>query len=187
MHAPAYAAPATPEQVAFAEEYLNEIKSMQSEFIQVAPNGDVSTGTFFLSRPGKLRWQYNPPTPILIIANKGTVTYYDADLDEVSYIGEKETLASILTRPNIRFSGDIEVVQATSEDKVLRVSLAQKGKRDDGILTLVFEQSPFLLRKLEVEDGAKNVTSINLNNPQLGVAISDKLFILQNPRFIKKK
>lgn len=182
-----HAAPATPAQVAFAEEYLNGIKTVTSEFIQEAPSGDVSTGTFFLSRPGKLRWQYNPPVPILIIGNKGTITYYDAELDEVSYVKDKDTLASFLTRKAIQFSGDIEVVAATSENRILRITLALKDKKDEGTMTLVFEEAPFLLRKIEISDPAENRTSINLNNPQFGVAIDDKLFTFKNPRFNKKR
>lgn len=183
----ANAAPATPAQIAFAEEYLNGIKTVVSEFIQEAPSGDVSTGTFFLSRPGKLRWQYNPPVPILIVGNKGTITYYDAELDEVSYVKEQETLASFLTRKEIKFSGDIDVVATESTDRVLRITLALKDKKDEGTMTLVFEEAPFLLRKIEIADAANNRTSINLNNPQFGVAIDDKLFTFKNPRFNKKR
>jgi len=181
------AAPATPAQVAFAEEYLNGIKTVVSDFIQEASSGDISTGTFFLSRPGKLRWQYNPPVPILIVGNKGIITYYDAELDEVSYIKDGETLASFLTRPEIKFSGDIEVKSAESSDKVMRITLALKEKADDGSMTLVFEEAPFMLRKIELTDAANNTTSINLNNPKFGVAIEDKLFTFKNPKLNKKR
>ena len=159
----AHAASATPQQIAFAEEYLNNLKTIASEFIQEAPSGDISTGTFYLSRPGKLRWQYNPPVPILIVVNKGSVAYYDAELDEVTYLS------------------------AESENKALRITFALKEKPDEGSMTLVFEEAPFLLRKIEIADAAKNITKINLNNPQMGVAIEDKLFTFKNPRYNKKR
>ena len=183
----AHAEPATPQQIAFAEEYLNGIHSIVSEFIQEAPSGDVSTGTFFLERPGKLRWQYNPPVPILIVVNKGSVAYYDAELDELSYLSDKDTLTSFLTRSDIKFSGDVVVTNAESVDKVLRITLVLKEKPDEGSMTLVFEEAPFLLRKIELTDAAKNVTRINLNNPQFGVAIDNKLFIFKNPKYNKKR
>jgi outer membrane lipoprotein-sorting protein len=182
----AQAAPATPQQIAFAEEYLNSLKTIVSDFIQQAPSGDVSTGTFYLSRPGKLRWQYNPPVPILIVVNKGTVAYYDAELDEITYLSDKETLTSFLTRPEIKFS-DVQIVNAESENKALRITFALKDKPDDGSMTLVFEEAPFLLRKIELTDAANNHTSINLNNPKFGVAIDDKLFTFKNPRYNKKR
>ena len=182
----AHAASATPQQIAFAEEYLNNLKTIASEFIQEAPSGDISTGTFYLSRPGKLRWQYNPPVPILIVVNKGSVAYYDAELDEVTYLSDKETLTSFLTRPEIKFS-DVDVVSAESENKALRITFALKEKPDEGSMTLVFEEAPFLLRKIEIADAAKNITKINLNNPQMGVAIEDKLFTFKNPRYNKKR
>ena len=183
----AQAAPATPQQIAFAEEYLNGLHTIVSDFIQEAPSGDVSTGTFFLARPGKLRWQYNPPVPILIVVNKGSVAYYDAELDEVTYLSDKETLTSFLTRPEIKFSGDVVITSAESTDKVLRITLALKEKPDDGAMTLVFEEAPFLLRKIELADAAKNITSINLNNPKFGVEVDNKLFTFKNPRYNKKR
>lgn len=178
----AFAAPATPQQIAFAEEYLNSIQSLTSEFIQEAPSGDISTGKFHLKRPGKLRWTYDPPVPILIIANGGNITYYDAELDEVSYVRDKDTLAAFLTRSKIQFSGDVEVVKADSADKVLRITLALKAKPDEGTFTMIFEEVPFLLRKLEITDAAGNTTRINLNNPQFGVALADQLFTFSKNR-----
>lgn len=178
---------ATPEQITAAEQYLNTLTTVTSDFIQVGPEGDIANGTFYLSRPGKLRWQYQPPVPIVITANSGTITYYDAELDQISYLSEKETLASFLTRKNIAFKDDINLVGATIEDGVLKIMLAQKGKEDEGSMMLVFEQKPLLLRKIEITDPTKKKTSINFNNPQYGMKLDDKLFVVKNPRIFKSK
>lgn len=181
----AQAETATPEQIAAAEAHLNSITTITSEFIQVGPTGDVATGQFYLSRPGKLRWQYHPPVPVIITANNGTITYFDAELEQVSYLSAKETLASFLTRKNIQFKDDISVIGSNSSDGILRIVLAQKGKEDEGTMALVFEEKPLLLRKIEIADAAKKTTSINFNNPQYGMKLDDKLFVLKNPRMFK--
>src|SRR5262249_10822638 len=51
------------------EGYLSGIETISSEFIQFAPNGDVTNGKFYLKRPGKLRMEYNPPTPVLMVTS----------------------------------------------------------------------------------------------------------------------
>lgn len=183
----AKAEPATPEQIAAAEAHLNDITTITSEFIQVGPTGDIATGMFYLSRPGKLRWQYHPPVPVIIVANNGTITYYDAELDQVSYLSEKETLASFLTRKHIGFTDDVRIVSADSTDGILRIVLSQKGKEDEGTMTLIFEEKPLLLRKIEITDPSNKTTSINFNNPQYGMKLDGKLFVFKNPRIFNRK
>src|SRR5476649_722580 len=65
--------------------YLNKLTTVQADFLQISPEGNESTGKFFLSRPGKMRWQYNPPVPVLIIVSGGILSYYDAELDQISH------------------------------------------------------------------------------------------------------
>src|SRR5690348_12927266 len=49
--------------------YLNGIVTLKGGFVQIAPTGDTSEGTFYLSKPGKLRFEYNPPAPTLLVAD----------------------------------------------------------------------------------------------------------------------
>ena len=58
------------------QDYLSGLTTITSEFIQVAPDGKLSSGKFFLERPGRMRWQYNPPTPILMVANGSDMGFY---------------------------------------------------------------------------------------------------------------
>ena len=72
--------------VSQAERYLNDIKTLQARFIQESSNGGVAQGRIYLSRPGKLRFEYDPPTPILIVSSGLVVTYYDRELEQVSEV-----------------------------------------------------------------------------------------------------
>lgn len=63
------------------ENYLNSISTIVADFTQVAPDGTLASGKFYLKRPGKMRWQYEPPTPVLIILNDWHFIYYDYELE----------------------------------------------------------------------------------------------------------
>ncbi|MDE3060750.1 MAG: outer membrane lipoprotein carrier protein LolA, partial [Pseudomonadota bacterium] len=66
------------------EDYLSNLTTIVSDFTQVAPDGTLSTGKFYLKRPGKMRWQYNPPTPILMVSSGSELVYYDIELDQIT-------------------------------------------------------------------------------------------------------
>ncbi len=88
------------------EQYLNNITTLTAPFEQEDSTGGKASGIFYLARPGRLRWDYEPPTPILIVAKGSLVAYYDKELDEVSHVSLDDTLAGFLTRKNISFGDD---------------------------------------------------------------------------------
>lgn len=164
------------------EEYLNKITTVRANFIQTSPSGKSSEGKFYMSRPGKLRWEYSPPMKILIVSDGSFLIYYNKELDEVSYIPVGDTLLTFLTRDKISLSGDIEVVEAKREGGISRVAVAQSDKREQGTLTMTFDNSPFQLKKLEMEDGNGQITTVSFDNAEYDVALNDKLFTFNMKR-----
>ena len=63
------------------EAYLNSIRSLKARFVQTASNGSTASGVALLQRPGKMRFQYDPPTPFLLVANHGFLTFVDSQLN----------------------------------------------------------------------------------------------------------
>lgn len=169
------------------EAYLNGLTTLVADFIQTAPDGRESTGTFFLSRPGKLRWQYNPPVPILIVANDSILSYYDYELKQLSHTSPTSSLAGFLTRKTIEFSGDIKVESIKKEAGVIRVTISQKDKKDQGKLTMTFNNDPISLKKLIVTDSLNEETTIMLSDIKQGIALDKKLFIIQDPKIFKNR
>jgi hypothetical protein len=72
--------------IARVETYLNGLKSLKAHFVQVAGDGAMSQGTAWLERPGRMRFQYNPPAPFLLIAAHGVLTFNDSSLRQASNI-----------------------------------------------------------------------------------------------------
>lgn len=170
------------------EAYFNGLTTLTADFTQVAPDGSLATGKFTLSRPGKMRWEYNPPTPLLMLMNGSTLVYYDKELEQVSHIPVEDTLADFIAQENIRFSAkSITITGYGHKDGAVRLSLVQTGKEDMGQLTLVFTDAPISLRKMEVTDATGQTTEISLANQHAGVSVKNTLFYLENPtEFFKR-
>lgn len=168
------------------EDYLNAIRTMRSRFFQVAPSGAQAEGEILLSRPGKLRIAYDPPVPILIIANGPTVGYYDREVKQAQYLGTDLTPAGVLIREKIRFSGDdLALTRFERGPGALRLTLARADDPGAGSIALVFSDTPLTLRKWHIHDAQGQTTEVALLGPQFGVEIAPKLFLfdeMETPR-----
>lgn len=171
------------EDIQRVQEYLSSLTSIVADFSQVAPDGGLTGGKFFLKRPGKMRWQYDPPTPILMVANGSQMTYYDYELEQVSHIPIDSTLAGFLAREKIDLSDRFVTVQDFRKTPgMLRVTLAQADKPEAGKITLEFSDAPMQLRNMVITDSQGQTTTVALQNAQFGVKLDDKLFVFRDPR-----
>ncbi len=171
------------------EAYLTSIGSIVADFTQESADGSSGSGKFFLKRPGKMRWQYNPPTPILLVSDGKVITYYDAGLDQVTYVGIDDTLAGFLTRREIKLESDSTKITALTrtEDGLLRVTLIQRKKPEDGSLTLELAEKPMNLVHMIAVDATGNATTVSLAKAQFGPVLDDKLFTFEDPRGVNRK
>lgn len=165
------------------ENYLSGISTIVADFTQAAPDGSISTGKFFLQRPGKMRWQYHPPTPVLMVADGKEFIYYDYELDQISRISLDSTLIGFLAQERIRFdNGQVGIRDFSEQANVIRITVAQREKAKEGELTLEFSTSPMVIRNMVVRDAAGQITSVALNNARFGVKMDPKLFLFKEPR-----
>lgn len=163
--------------------YLNSISTIVADFTQIGPDGNLTMGKFYLKRPGKIRWEYAPPTPILIIANGRNLVYYDKELEQVSHLPIDSTLAGFMAREKIDLSDPkLKVDSLTTAPGVLRIRLSQKGKPDEGSLMLEFADQPLQIRNMVITDQTKQVTTVSLSKAKFGVPLENQLFIWKDPR-----
>lgn len=168
------------------ETYLSDMHTIIADFTQIAPDGALSTGRFYMERPGKMRWQYHPPTPILIVSNGSELVFYDYELEQISYLPLDRTVMGFMAREVIRFSDTVGVLNYVEDADSIRITLAQRENPDDGTLTLELTDKPLLLRNMIITDATKQVTSVALNNARFDVKIDGDLFIFRDPRKRKK-
>ncbi|WP_448205157.1 LolA family protein [Azospirillum sp. sgz302134] len=168
--------------IAHVEEYLNGIHTLQSKFVQVSPNGQQTTGTFYLSRPGRMRLEYDPPVKDFVVADGSFIFYWDGEMRQQSSAPIGSTLADFILRKDIHLSGDVTVTGVFQAPGVVEVSLTETKDPGKGTLTLVFEDRPFQLRKWRVLDAQGLTTEVALLNPRSGVQFDSNLFYFVEPK-----
>lgn len=162
--------------IARIERYLNSLKSVHARFIQVSTNGSFAEGEVHIQRPGKMRFQYDDPHPVLLIANGLTLLYYDRELKQATFLPLWETPLWFLIREKVELSDDIEIVDVVQEAGTLAVVLEDSSSGDVGRITLSFSDQPLQLHKWEVIDGQGIATQVSLINAEYDVPIERSVF-----------
>lgn len=162
--------------------YLNSIGTMTARFHQRAANGGTASGWLWMERPGRMRFQYDPPNPILLIADRFYVYYIDTQLAEVSEVGLKSTPAWFLLRVPITFD-DLEVTRYERAGDILQITVVDPKEPDKGSLSMTFTENPLSLRQWTVVDQQRHVTNVSLSQQQFGMALDPNLFVYQNPYY----
>ena len=171
--------------IARVEAYLNGITTLRARFLQVAESGAAAEGTALIWRPGRMRFDYDPPEPTLIVAWEGQVMHYDRELNMPSIVPASQTPLAVLLRPRIALSGDITVGEVERTGGFLRLTLRRTGADAEGSLTLVLEESPMALRQWQVVDAQRRRTTVTLTQVETGVPLDWRLFAFNDPRFFE--
>jgi len=150
--------------IARVQDALNAIHAIKARFQQIAPDGSRSTGQAWLDRPGKMRFDYDKPSPLLLIANDGKVVYQDRELGQVTTLPLDRTPLGLLLRPNLRLSGDVTVTAFQHDHGLVQVTLVRTATPSEGSLTLIFNDSPLTLKSWVVKDAQGRETQIDLFN-----------------------
>lgn len=164
--------------------YLDSLRSLKARFLQVAANGSIAQGTVWLERPGRMRFQYDPPSPLLLVAGHGLVVFHDASVNQTTNIPIGQTPLGILLADHVQFGGDVTVTGMQHLPGQIQVSLVRTASPGDGTLTLIFADNPLALRQWTVLDAQRQETRVTLYDAQLGGSFDPKLFEFIDPRFL---
>jgi len=181
---PAGAVPPTPQDQPDLDKlvnYLNSVRSLRARFEQLAPDGGVSHGTVWMERPGRMRLQYDPPTPLLLIAGRGEVVFHDFQLNQTSKIGLGRTPLSIILAEKVTFSGPVTVTDIQRLPNEIQVSVVRTASPGEGLLALVFSENPLYLWQWTVVDAQHKITRVTLSNVQIGGHFDENLFSFNEP------
>ena len=160
------------------EIYLNEMKTLRAEFLQVSSNGAVATGKLLMQRPGKIRFEYDPPSPIMLISDGYFLRYIDKDLEQVTHIWLEDTPIGFLLDDNLKLSGGITVTKFKKNANLLTITLAKSKKPERGTVSIIFSDKPLALEKWVIKDAQGITTTITLNNRERPLKIDPRLFEL---------
>lgn len=172
----------TDQDLARIETYLNGIKSLRADFIQVAPDGSISDGRLYLDRPGRVRFDYNPPSRILVVSSGKWISLVDYEIGDVSRWPVSDTPFRILVDAGISLGGNIDVAALESSPGILGLTVFNARDPKQGSIKLVFARTPLRLRQWEVTDPQGLVTKVGLTNLETNVKIDPDLFTFEDPR-----
>ena len=161
--------------------YLDGIRTMTAHFQQATASGGAAAGSLWVARPGKMRFQYDPPNELLLLADAFYIYSWDPDLKQMTKVGLKSTPAWFLLRQPISFTDGVVVTRFEHSGNTVRVTVVESAEPDAGSLTMVFSANPLALRQWTVVDQQGKVTNVALSDLQYGMALDPKLFQYHDP------
>jgi outer membrane lipoprotein-sorting protein len=172
--------------VARVETYLNGVVTLKARFTQVAPNGAISTGKLWMERPGRMRFEYDPPAKLLLVAGHDLVIYHNGDLDQTSNIPLSKTPLGILLQDNLKLSGDVTVLHVARDEGALAVQLDRTASPTDGTLTLLFADNPLQFKGWVVRDAQDQETRMALDDLDFSATgFNDSMFTYVDPNLLE--
>jgi outer membrane lipoprotein-sorting protein len=178
------------EQLKLAEisDYLNSLTTLRADFRQINDDGTISTGQLYIRRPGRMRFEYDPPEQALVIAAASAVVIIDPKSNEPAetYPLSRTPLSLILGRNidltranmvrNARFDGTATIVTAEDPENL-----------ENGYIELMFTDSPTQLRQWVIHDSTGAQTTVVLGEFETGMELPNSLFDADRERSLGRR
>jgi len=172
------------------EYYLNSIQTMRAEFVQIAPDSSLSSGTLHLQRPGRVRFEYSGDNPVLIVSDGNIVSFIDYEIDQITRWPVNETPLARLLEAKISLGENAMLYTLASGESttLVAVSTTDPAKPEQGTLTMIFsrddriDDAPIKLIGWEVVDAQGALTTINLGEREVNIPLDDELWEFDDPR-----
>ncbi|SDG67175.1 LolA family protein [Sulfitobacter delicatus] len=163
--------------------YLNTLRTAKGDFTQINDDGSISTGTIYIKRPGKVRFEYNAPDSGLVVAGANTVVIYDKKSNQPAETYPlSRTPLSIILADNVNL-GRAKMVTGHSYDGTATTVTAQDPANPQyGNIQMKFTGNPVQLRQWIINDGNGSATTVVLGDMQVGGNIPNSLFDTAAPR-----
>ncbi len=157
--------------------HFSSVPTMSGEFVQFGPNGEQTSGTFHLERPGKLRFDYEDPSPLLLISNGKTVGVRNSRLGTWSYIPLSKTPLKLLLDDRLDIN-DNSIRSVSIDTDITTIVLGDERIFGDAEITLLFDPESQDLRQWTIKDAQGKETSVMIFNVEKNVSIPGSLFKL---------
>ena len=156
--------------------FFNSVKTMHGDFIQFGPDGSQSDGKFYMARPGKVRFYYNKPSVLDIVADGKSVSVRDRKLNTQDIWPLGQTPLRFLLSDTIDLEKDTNVTNVLVEKDLITVTIFDKTRFNSGTLTLIFDTDNFALKQWTVTDQQGYDTSVAVYNVVSNAPTNPDLF-----------
>ena len=165
---------------------LRAISTLRADFVQTDRNGQRVGGVLTLKRPGKIRFQYQPDYPMLIVSDGRALTMIDYEVRQVQRWPIRNSPLGALLDPNRDVSRYGRLQPTTSPD-VISIEVKDNARPEFGVITLIFQRKAGAPGGLELTrwvalDSQNKLTTIQLANHRYGSPVADSEFKWRDPR-----
>jgi outer membrane lipoprotein-sorting protein len=160
--------------------WLNGLRTAQANFTQINADGTLSTGRVHIRRPGRMRFDYDPPDPAAVIAGGGQVAVFDSRSNTPpEQFPLSQTPLSLILAPDIDLSRRAMVTEHRDEGTATSVTARDPDHPERGSIRLVFTADPVMLRQWVITDEVGAETTVILNDFETGMALPPRLFSIR--------
>ncbi|SIQ89302.1 Outer membrane lipoprotein-sorting protein [Rhizobium sp. RU20A] len=156
-------------------DHFASVKTMAGEFVQFGPRGEQTGGKFYISRPGKIRFNYDAPSPMRVIADGKSVVIGNQKLKTWDIYPLSKTPLNILLGDKIDLNGAM-VRNVKEEADLITIVLGDRSIFGDSTITMMFDPRTYDLRQWTITDAQKKDTSVMIFNVQTGLPMDDRVF-----------
>ncbi len=166
-----------------ANAYFNAASSMIGDFVQISPDGTRSEGKIFVQRPGKLRFEYNPPATLEVVADGLSVAVHDRKTATKDVYFISQTPLKFLLKEHIDLAHDVKVIEVKSTPESVAILVEDKATfGGTSQIRLIFDPATFALKQWQVTDPQGYETMVSLFNIDLSKKPDPRLFQLSEDR-----
>ena len=158
------------------KEYLNNLNSLEADFLQVSSDGNIKEGKIFLSIPGKLRISYKNPDNLLITSNGFWLTVQDKKLKQTNNFPLNQTPINLFLNKKLNFNEDEFKIKFEKRSGIITLIFSDNQKLNSSMFKLIFTNTPLRLKKWVIIDEFSNETSVLLQNLVTGNKYPNILF-----------
>ena len=160
------------------EDFFVNLHTLDADFIQVSPSGEVSNGKLLLDLPGKLRLDYINPNNILITCKGFWIVVQDRNSKSTNNIPLQQTPFSILLDKKINFNNKKIILNFKQELGIITLKVQIAENKEIGELIMEFSEEPLMLKKWIIKDIVGDKTTVLIQNAKFN---RDLPFILFFP------
>lgn len=165
-----------------ATDYIQSLKTAEARFTQTDPKGAVTTGTFYLQRPGKARFAYDPPASLTVVSDGYNVNVYDARLKTFDQYPLGQTPLVLLLARQVRLDRGVTITAVERTKEGFTITARDAKKEAEGRISMSFTENPLALKGWSVVDAQGVKTSVALASLKSGLPLNGDLFVLRDPR-----
>lgn len=163
-----------------ASDAMSRVETASGRFVQVDATGSLSEGNFFLQRPGRMRFEYDDPVPILIAADGVTVAMRDEELETVDRVPLAATPLGLLLDDSLDFETEADVIRVQRANGIVAITVVDPTDEAEGELTLIFNAGSYDLLAWRVLDANGGLTTVELQDVTTGMTLNPRLFIVDD-------